>query len=205
MIIALDFDGTLVDCRRRQVECMASIFNRRRMFFDRESFWYNKREGGSTFQTLMQTGLSSEQAKEISTEWVELVESPYWLGYDQVLAGVNDALKDLCRQGAALFLVTARKDEKFFLNQVRILKLDQYFSGMFCVRPTEAASCKAEILATITPKYFIGDTESDLNAAEKCGTDFVAVSCGQRSHAFMSLIAQPVFRDLPHFLSTHEL
>lgn len=205
MIIALDLDGTLIDCRRRQVECMASIFNRRRMLFDRESFWNNKREGGTTHQVLVQMGLSPEQANEISGEWIGQVESPYWLGYDQVLAGAHEALEDLCRRGAALFLVTARKNESYFRNQVRILKLSRSFRGMFCVRPADAASCKAEILEKIAPNYFIGDTESDSYAAGKSGINFVAVSCGQRSHAFLNLFAESVFRDLPHFLSTHEL
>lgn len=205
MIIALDLDGTLIDCRRRQVECMASIFARRQMPFDRERFWGLKREGASTRRALMEMSHGLEQSQEMSDEWAGQIENAYWLGYDRAFPGVSGILGEL-RQSrkATLILITARRSERLFLHQMRSLRLDAFFSQKICVNPLSAAQAKANALKAARPSIYIGDTESDCQAAALAGVEFAAVTSGQRSANYLSKKQITTADDIGHIVYPHE-
>jgi phosphoglycolate phosphatase-like HAD superfamily hydrolase len=57
---------------------------------------------------------------------------------------------------------------------------------VFIVSPRSAAREKAAILADRAIELYIGDTESDMHAAQQAGSGFVAVSCGQRSPEYLA-------------------
>jgi phosphoglycolate phosphatase-like HAD superfamily hydrolase len=67
--------------------------------------------------------------------------------------------------------------------------------------PTEAAARKAEALRRLQPQAFIGDTESDAEAADAAGQRFLALACGMRSPAFWARLGRPSFNDLPAALA----
>jgi len=206
VIIAFDFDGTVIDCQRRQVECMASIFRRAAMPFDGVSFWQLKREGRSTQQALEEMGFSPAKSDKMADEWASQVESPYWLGYDQPFEGVSDKLEKLTEtRRVSLALITARKNEGLFRHQLRALGLAKFFFKKICVSPIYPMPAKAQVLREMMPFIYIGDTESDCQAAALANVRFAAVTSGQRSSVFLKKISDNTAEDIVHFFDSNEI
>lgn len=188
--VAFDFDGTLVNCKTRQVEVLQSILRRGDINlheFNTDEWWKYKTNGLNTFNALIEMQTKPETAEYISLCWKNLIENPEWLDLDRLFDGVIPLLKKLKKSEKNIYIITARKSEYFFLNQIKKLCIDQYIKDFFVVNPGESIEQKRKVLEQIKPSFFIGDTENDFYSATKAGIEFIAVSSGQRSKKFLTM------------------
>lgn len=189
--VAFDFDGTLVDCKTRQIEVLQSILRRKDLNlhdFDTDLWWQHKTNGLNSYEALIKMQMSDEKAGYISTSWAEIVENPEWLDLDVLFENTIPVITKLKESQVKIYIITARKSEFFFLNQLRKLKLDYYVEGYFVVNPINSIAQKSIILSRLKPFIFVGDTENDYYASENSGIKFIAVSTGQRSRKFLKML-----------------
>ncbi|MGG2043159.1 HAD family hydrolase [Burkholderia gladioli] len=184
-LVALDFDGTLVDCKAKQIYALRCALDRHKVSFDAvEAFWNAKRSGAPTIAALQQHGLTPADAAAVSVTWIDLVETPRACEQDKLFPGVLDALDDLAPH-ARLMVLSARRDPKILENQLRELGLAAYLSAWETVSPGKgAAAAKAARLGTLGARFFVGDTESDLAASSAAKVPFYLLSTGQRNADF---------------------
>lgn len=190
--LALDLDGTLISCAPRHCALMAQVCRGDALpkgFFAR--FWADKREGGSNLSSLKAQGHPAASAR--AQAWLREIEHWPWLGFDRLLPGVASALS------ARLFpilVLTARREPFFVRQQLDRLGLTGLIDDLIVVHPGNAAEAKADQLARIRPLAFIGDTESDADAAYAVGAPFIALNCGMRSSGFWQRRGQLSYPDI---------
>lgn len=185
-MIVFDLDGTLLDCRPRQVALTSWLLEKRgELALDAEKFWLMKRDGASTEKALAEMYRKPELAQSVASEWKTLVELPEWLELDQPLPGVLAALDQLRASGNMMALLTARANIQGLRATLNRLDMDGLFRHIEVVNPAEAIQQKASQLKAWEPAVFLGDTESDLKAANLSGTRFLALSWGQRNAAWL--------------------
>ena len=189
-IIALDLDGTLVDCKERQSLLAASLCRAAGFELNIEAFWAAKRAGATTASAICGQGIDVPLATKLSKLWVKHIESEAWLRMDRLLPGVMSTLHDARELGFRLHLVTARTNERALSRQLRWLSIAPFFDHVEVVCPQEASQQKAKYLAAVAPIVFIGDSESDAAAANGAQIKFVAVTNGQRSAAYLQAHAK---------------
>lgn len=191
MTIAFDFDGTLVDCKVRQVEVLRSVIRRKEfgsinIHFD--EWWNLKRNGLNTCNALLGMGITRPIAEAITNYWTELVEEPQWLDLDVPFAETLPFLELLKKNKNKLYLITARKSSHLLLNQLKKLNLQSYFSKYFIVNPFDSTTEKNKVLQMIRPSLFFGDSETDHSASASTITKFIGISSGQRSPEFLKSV-----------------
>ena len=129
----------------------------------------------------MSKGVSEDNAKQINTEWVFLIENEKYLKADFLYPNVREILFSLSKEND-LFLVTARNNKENAYKQINQLGISQYFTGISVVDTcSNTPILKAEELQKYKTDSFVGDTESDYKAALVAGCDFKAVVYGFRS------------------------
>ncbi|MEA2419552.1 MAG: hypothetical protein QOE60_1758 [Thermoleophilaceae bacterium] len=170
--MGLDLDGTLLDCRARQVALAAHLAGS----LDEAAFWAAKRAGATTA-----AALAAQDAPDVSAAWVEQIEDERWLALDAPLPGVDSSLAELRGAGFDPFVLTARRHPERVAAQVERLGL----APPAVVSPAAAAREKADVLRQLDAAGLIGDTESDLEAARAAAVPCELVSTGQRDAAFL--------------------
>lgn len=117
----------------------------------------------------------------------------------------DDAIQLLerLRPKSRLFLLSARRDPDLFHRQIAALGLARLFDIIEVVKSgKDAAQRKAVRLRSHGAVCYVGDTESDMEAAQQAGCPMYVVSTGQRSRSFLeraaarSQAAMPIFDDL---------
>ena len=84
--VAFDFDGTLVNCKTRQVEVLQSILRRKDINlrnFNTDKWWIYKTNGLNTIDALVKMQINEDKARYISSCWFDIVENPEWLDLDR--------------------------------------------------------------------------------------------------------------------------
>jgi phosphoglycolate phosphatase-like HAD superfamily hydrolase len=181
-VIALDVDGTLLDCRPRQVAVARAVAGA----FDEAAFWTAKRAGEPTAPALVAAGLREDAARRAASEWAKSIEDDEWLALDALLPGAADALDALAAAGVPTILLTARRRPYAVGEQLARLGVLGRVGGLVVVDPADPAPAKAQELRKARAHAFVGDTESDASAAAVAGVPFHAVGAGQRSPAFLA-------------------
>jgi phosphoglycolate phosphatase len=175
--ILLDFDGTLVDSRRRQYELFIELARGAGPSFD--EYWRCKRAGLSQGELLRRfTGLSGAQAAQFKADWMQAIEDPARLEADEVLPGVHEFLARVAREHQ-LFLVTGRQHFDRLVAQMKALNLHEHFTG---VLNTEQKMSKVALVrsrcACAATDLFIGDMGEDILAGRELGVYTVGVLSG---------------------------
>jgi len=179
--IALDLDGTLIDCRERQCQLAAALCRAIRLPLDVSAFWASKREGLTTRDALQDQGIAGSLAETIAQLWALAIEYDHWLRLDREFSGVTQALHQARNAGYDLHLITARRNARALFRQLAWLGWIDLFTSVQVVSPFRAAVEKAKHLRCLRPAVFIGDSETDLEAAESAQVAFSYVLTGQRS------------------------
>lgn len=186
--VALDLDGTLIDAKVRQVELARFHLGAFGVELDGEVLWAKKREGATTRAALEAMGYPC--AAEVAAGWARDIESREWLVRDAWLDGVPEVLGALRERGLKLKVVTARQDEAALREQVEALGVSALVDEVVVVDPRRTAIEKAAHLEGVA--LFVGDSESDAEAARLAGVPFVAVATGVRSRAFLERLGLTV-------------
>lgn len=193
--LALDLDGTLISCEQRHCALMRQLCRDDGLAEDFiPRYWAAKREGASNLTALKALGHPAPEAR--AAAWNRSIEHWPWLGFDRLLPGVPNALAALARDEFRVVVLTARGQPAFLHQQLDRLGLAQHLDALIVVPPSNAAAAKAQALREFKALAFVGDTESDAEAASLAGTPFVALHCGMRSQAFWQARATPSHPDL---------
>lgn len=185
--LAFDLDGTLLDCRHRQVALTQWLLERHGAApLANDVFWEMKRNGASTEQAIAVLYDDSLLAREVALEWRERVEQPEWLILDRPLPGVHEVLGRLQKNGVRMGLLTARGNRAGLDESLSRCGLISYFPDVEMVDPAHACLRKTSVLESWVPSVFIGDTESDYSAAHNAGIPFIALTWGQRSEEWLA-------------------
>jgi phosphoglycolate phosphatase-like HAD superfamily hydrolase len=188
-LLALDLDGTLIDARRRQLAVLRAVLAEAPPTgteIDLDALWERKRDGDTTAAALVALGLPEESARAVASRWVERIEDEDELRRDELLPGVEDALTALAAAGVRPTVITARTHPDRVRRQFTALGLDRHCDGPHVVDPAEASTRKATSLRDLHAAAYVGDTESDAEAASLADLPFAAVATGQRSPAFLT-------------------
>jgi phosphoglycolate phosphatase len=180
----LDFDGTLVDPRRRLYRLFCELAPETTLSFD--DYWQLKC-GKMTQRQMLRYYLQYPDARvdAFRDAWMEKIEEPERLMIDTPFPGVTEFLAQASRQ-AALCLVTARQHRERLLNQIRRLGWDACFSDVLATAPRQS---KAELirsrLACGPGDWIVGDTGEDILAGKELGMRTAAVTSGVLSEAVL--------------------
>jgi len=192
-ILGLDLDGTLIDAERRQVELVEYLLSARgERLAAPADFWAKKREGAATVEALVAAGFDSALAADVAGRWREQIEDHVWLRRDEWLPGAREMLVQIRSLGVGIAVLTARGDPRALAEQVGWLRLNGLADIVHVVPPRHAVEEKAGMLSALGAAGFIGDSESDYQAALRAGVPFVAVSTGQRSARFLARAGVPL-------------
>ncbi|MBP3126194.1 HAD hydrolase-like protein [Thalassospira sp. ER-Se-21-Dark] len=186
MNYAFDLDGTLITARQRQMTLLQAVARRIDVPISENVIWQKKREGISTQAALLEIGVNEAKAMEIARAWLQDIETPYWLSLDTLFDDTLTVLESFRKIGKSLILLTARQNKSLLLQQLTRLGIQEYFEAVEYVSPFFAVDEKARVLSQRTFSGFVGDSETDFDAAKRTGTPFYAVSTGQRSPTFLS-------------------
>ena len=117
--IAIDFDGTLVNCQVKQIACLCDAAMLIGISFDADLVWEAKRNGENNILALTRAGLDTAAIDKIQEFWHAAIETEFYLRYDQFH---NDALAviESLSHNADLFLVSARSYSKLLLRQITL-------------------------------------------------------------------------------------
>ena len=182
--IAFDLDGTLLDSRNRHRKVMDDVLDEFDLALDTSDLVSYKAEGNNNKDWLRMHNIKDELVNRINNRWIELIEHDKYLQYDFLYPGVREYLSNLSKNNM-LFLITARNNRLNTENQIEKLGIRDFFDNVAIVPSTTRTSeDKARFLKKYRVDEFIGDTESDLKAAESANCQFKAVINGFRSLDF---------------------
>jgi|GEM_PF-633903 phosphoglycolate phosphatase-like HAD superfamily hydrolase len=202
-LIGFDLDGTLITCRAKQLSALREALQACGVeYASDDAFWRLKRDGATTIDALVATGIEEARARAVSHAWVERVETWPHMQCDELFAGVVPLLERL-KSRSRLLLLSARREPDLFRRQVSDLGIAQLFDFVEAVQSgNEAAQRKALRLRAHGAACYVGDTESDMDAAEQAGVPMYVVSTGQRSRSYLERAAarrqaaMPIFEEL---------
>ena len=182
--IGFDFDGTILDSRRRHEVLMQDILNERNIPISADGLVQYKADGYNNLQWLQSKGIDESLAKEINSDWIARIETIEYLNYDHLYSGIKEMLQDMSVNNS-LYLVTARNNKTNLFRQLQELGIIQYFEDV-CVVPSckESTQLKANYLKEQGISIFWGDTEVDKKAADIAGCEFHVCLNGFRSQSF---------------------
>lgn len=194
--IAFDLDGTLLDSRRRHKVVMSDVLKKYGYVIDTSNLVTFKSNGKNNIEWLLSLGIEIEQAKKINSEWISLIEDIDYLNLDVLYPNIIEVLSRLCVDNE-LYIITARTNKINAINQIKGLGIAKFFTDIIVVDSCrQAFLLKSNELTKNKIDYFIGDTESDYQAAKIANCKFSAVSYGFRSEAFLKTFLKDVCPNL---------
>ena len=194
-VLALDLDGTLLDCGPRQVQALDAALGGQ--YRDPVAFWDHKRRGLTTREALIALGMHEADAHELAERWRVVVEADELLLADTVLPGAESALEAARAHAERLVVITARRRGDAAAAQCERLGLMAHLDEVIAVPPAEAADRKAVVLRDLRAIGFVGDTASDARAAAAAEVPFAAVTTGQHTREVLAAaVSAPIVDDL---------
>jgi phosphoglycolate phosphatase-like HAD superfamily hydrolase len=184
---AIDLDGTILDARRRQVAVAEAAALRIGWRLDGDAFWREKRRGATTAEAFHALGVANVASSKADRWWREHIERAIWLELDRPLRGALPTLAQIERDGWRVVVLTARRNRGGAQRAFRSLMLSARASCVV-VDPDRAALEKADALASSEAGWYVGDSETDHQAALSADVPFTAVSTGQRDAAFLEAL-----------------
>jgi phosphoglycolate phosphatase-like HAD superfamily hydrolase len=185
-LVALDFDGTLVSCREKQLYALREALKAHSIHYKSfDEFWALKRGGETTVAALLATGVGEALANQAAKSWIEIVESEMACRHDRLLPDVFEALRALS-VSADLMLLSARRDAALLQRQLISMDLLRFLQKWETVSPlVRPGEAKAHRLIHHGACCYVGDTEGDWRASKTAQIPVFLLSTGQRSRSFL--------------------
>lgn len=186
MNIFFDLDGTLLDSRERLFRLFTDLTGQTLLEF--EDYWDLKRsmyDHSKILSTYLQ--YTEENILLFKQEWLNLIETEYYLLLDKPFLFSNTILSTLEKQGHKLYLITARQSKVMLLKQLKMHNLDKFFSEVLV---TEAVRTKTQLiieseLGLSASDLYVGDTGVDIQTAKQIGVRSMAVLSGFRNRTIL--------------------
>ncbi|MBF0398910.1 MAG: HAD hydrolase-like protein [Desulfobacterales bacterium] len=166
MVIWLDFDGTILNVKKRYVSVYQKICNDIKIKpMEPNQYWECLCNGLSTKNILGNDCPEDIYAKFIQLR-TTLIEAPDFLAMDNMRDGAFTTIKKLKAIGIILILLTGRDNRKNLLNQLSKLELKDNFHQIYNASPYGGWQAKAYVLKQFAQKedMIFGDTPSDILA-----------------------------------------
>ena len=177
-IIAFDFDGTLLDSRKRHQLVLDDILKQFNISLDTADLIEYKRQGKNNVAYLISKGIDLKLANQIQTLWIENIEKENYLDCDILYPETIDLLEKYSKNND-LILITARNNKAGLYWQIDKLGLRKYFKKIDVVDSNSKTSEeKKKILKMHCVTTFIGDTLSDYNATKGLNIEFIHLDYG---------------------------
>ncbi len=205
MNIFLDFDGTLLDGRRRYFSIHSRCLNRKPALTEDE-YWELKRSRVPEEEILLRHEPDTDIAAYMVLR-MSLLEDDALLMQDTLFPWTDGALTELQAHGT-LFLVTLRRRPQSLERQLRHVGLHDRFAAIVVSAPgDDPAATKADLMRLYAQPgdWVAGDTEADIGAGQLLGLHTCGVLSGIRSRALLDAchpdLLLPTIADLPSHLS----
>lgn len=189
--IYLDFDGTIIDSSARLYAVYKNIMTEfQRTYLSKDEYWDLKRERQPYAAILSKTGCE-ELAAECMKRFLQKIESPDFLKFDQLLDGARKTLTVL-KKDNRLVLVTLRRSRENLFWELKDLKIFNLFDQIFDNFVEGANSWEvAAGSVRLDPEFnkensiIVGDTEDTVLAARDLEIPSFVVLSGIRSKGFL--------------------
>ena len=210
MTLFCDFDGPVVDVSGRYYSTYRLALARTRRSYrkrghsiqltpmSKSQFWQMKQARVPDQEIALRSGLRGEQIDDFLAEVQKIVHCcPSLLRRDALQPQVPAALELLQKNGVQLVLVTLRCEAQVQASLQRY-GLENAFAEVYGTQDAHAAyanytdvktSLLSQALAdhgNAKTDWMVGDTEADVIAAQRLGLSAIALSCGIRSHKYLS-------------------
>lgn len=178
MNLVFDLDGTLICSKKRLYELFCDLIGRRDLTF--AEYWVLKLDGKSNQDILKgKFGCADSVIEKFLNDWMELIESDYYLYMDTLIGDVSSFL-ERTSQEHSLFVCTARQSISQVRKQLAQLSILNFFQDVFV---TEQKYTKAELLERSNiifseDDWMFGDTGHDIIAGKRIGIKTCAVLSG---------------------------
>lgn len=189
-----DFDGVIVDSHPIKTEAFGSLFTEYGPDIVRKVKEYHLNNGGVSryekfryyYEVLLNKPVTQQIIDEMSERFSQKVKERI-IAVNEI-KGVSRFLKVLQQEGKEVFVVSATPGPEV-RDIVHQRGMDAFFREVI-----GSPAKKDENLGMLMEKYgietsdavFFGDAQSDYDAAQKYGIDFVAVMSDSNQHIFRS-------------------
>lgn len=220
LTVFCDLDGPLIDVSDRYYQTyLLALQETQAVYWEsgltfglnclsKDEFWQMKQERTADIQIALRSGLETEQIDYFLDRVRQVVNQSTMLQQDRVQPDVRAALTYLQDSGVRLTVVTLRHQveaENLLLEQ----GLASFFSEIWGTSDYQAAYTnytdhKRRLLTQaieqvpnldLQSAWMIGDTEADVLAGQSLGISTIALTCGIRSHGYLSKL-QPTRIDV---------
>ncbi|MBE5926100.1 MAG: HAD family hydrolase [Lachnospiraceae bacterium] len=180
--IFLDLDGPILDGRLRHYNCYKDIIEEMGGTpIGIEDYWSKKRLGLNKKIVCEESGIDIEYSDFIE-KWKNRIEDVKYLKYDVLKPGCVEAIQMMQGISKKVCLVTLRNNKDNLISQLKWLEIDELFAEVIACPNGEI---NAKYLALCNYSFdravLIGDTETDIEAAEMLKTDFIGIINGLRT------------------------
>jgi phosphoglycolate phosphatase len=214
LTIFCDLDGPLIDVSERYYHTYQQALKATQAAYaladpveslqvsplTKPQFWQMKQERLPDEQIALQSGLGAGQVEMFIKNVHRLVNQPALLSKDYLQPGVRWALSLLRFSGARLSVVTLRRqaEAEQLLHEYGLAHLFDQICGTEVddlAAYKNYADCKQKLLSNVLARcqrleakkaWMIGDTEADVLAGQAVGVSTIALTCGIRSHRYLT-------------------
>ncbi len=194
-ILYFDLDGPIIDVSKRYYYVHQKVCNQLNISSNitMEAYWNQKRAMTPLGNILyLKKGGPVNQYKE---KWLDNIEKKDALILDEVFSYAKKVLNILSDR-FTLNLITLRRNAMLLDGEMRRLGLNEYFTDIFVVKPSETIEphvLKFNVL-THTSKFnenvsIVGDTEVDILAGRMAGIKSIGVLSGIRNRRMMERLS----------------
>lgn len=183
MRLGFDLDGTLITCQSKHCTLMLAITKAFDVDFNYSKYWKDKRSGLNNRESLVNQGISANNADMINKIWIENIENIEWNNYDKLLPRAVESLLYLKQKNHSLHLVSARNNIKNARLQLKILGIYNLFDTIDFV-DNKSSYNKSFYFNLREINCYFGDTEADFIESKSAQITFYPVLTGMRSRTF---------------------
>lgn len=175
--IIFDLDGTLLESRPRLYQLFQYMVPLSKLSYD--EYWALKRNKKTHRQILEnQFFYTTEDIKQFEQEWLQQIERPEWLIWDEPFEGVSSYLREL-KQTHKVFIVTSRQSEIMAFEQIGRFGWLELVDKLLV---TGQVQPKYELIKNTIEigagDWLVGDTGVDIQTGKQLGVKTAAVLSG---------------------------
>lgn len=212
--IYIDFDGTIIDSSARMYEVYKSIMIELGLQYLSKAEYWNLKKERQPYNVVLRLTTDKDVTGEYMQRFLEKVESPYFLKFNQLIPGALKSLSELKRANR-LVLVTLRRSKENLYQELKNLNIFGLFDNIFddfkegaISWEVTAALVRKDIRFNKDNSIIVGDTEDTILAGSNLSIPSFLVLSGIRSENFL-LQYNPTYilkdiSELPHYLATLE-
>lgn len=189
-MIFFDFDGTIIDMTERWWQLhldVAKVF-KLPQYEQRADYIFQKRNGVPEISIMQKIAGNIETIKDYEQERVRRIELPEYLLYDKLFFDSIATLRTLGRQGHALVIITKRRSQEAFNQQLNQLGLQTYFQNVLVAEGISKQILLAQNYTAdeLKQSMFVSDNMEDIEIAWKFGMLDIAAGYGCRTSEFLA-------------------